>query len=107
EMPAGAISEADADGLRTGLRWFFRRIVPPEQATARDYIRWFEALIGPDAARLDELAEEDQRPEPTAHFPHGGSNSRRHRTRHRGARSGGDGLPEARVSRCAVRLRAY
>src|SRR5207245_164068 len=62
--PPGLTTEEIA-ALRSGLDSFFARITPPEQATARDYIRWFEVLIGPDAA---DNSAEDESEDSIEHF---------------------------------------
>ncbi len=58
-------SPEQAGALRTGLERFFERVTPPEQATARDYVRWCEALIGPDSA---DAASDDENPAESGHF---------------------------------------
>ncbi len=54
-----ALDPAAAADLHAALSRHFDRITPPARATAYDYSRWLETLIGPDpAARAHDIAEE-------------------------------------------------
>ncbi len=60
ESPANQVSTEEAAALYTALDQFFTRITPLEEATAREYIRWLEALIGADPQAYEEPADVDK-----------------------------------------------
>jgi ATP-dependent helicase/DNAse subunit B len=62
DYPAGAMKPDESEALRTSAEQFFARITPVPQATARDYVRWLERLIGSDIELL---------PSPPAPLPQG------------------------------------
>jgi ATP-dependent helicase/nuclease subunit B len=62
DYPAGAMKPEESETLRISAERFFARITPAAQATARDYARWLEGLIGSDAEFL---------PSPPAPLPQG------------------------------------
>jgi ATP-dependent helicase/nuclease subunit B len=68
EVPLDALSPDEAVQLRNVLSRFFDRTTPIETATARQYVRWLEALIGPDPVPFEEPSDEDEAQKQTTHF---------------------------------------
>ncbi len=48
ELPTEALTPEEASALYDSADNFFSRITPPNDVTARSFVRWLEGLIGPD-----------------------------------------------------------